>query len=264
MKIKVNKIIKNFIPQIYLLKSGELKMKIEKVVINNICGIKHIKIQFDKRLNLICGTNGVGKTTILKSIAYEFFNGKDDFLKKCYGSEEGNISIWIEGIEKPFKYIIKHFINGFDESKSEITKDSRNLLYFLPLRTVEYNKINISSSESTTCDNRIYYARPLTFGNVEEIKGWFIKKFLFSKIDGALNEFEKNNFQLSKDIFKLLDNNLNIKTVNTDFEIILKNNNTEIYFDMLSDGYKSCIITLLSMIKEIEYRYPYINVVDFN
>ena len=33
---------------------------------------------------------------------------------------------------------------------------------------------------------------------------------------------------------------------------------------MLSDGYKSCIFILLGIIKEIEYRFPDINAIDFN
>ncbi len=33
---------------------------------------------------------------------------------------------------------------------------------------------------------------------------------------------------------------------------------------MLSDGYKSCIYILLGIIKEIEYRFPEIDAIDFN
>ena len=57
-------------PYICIIKNGDFKMKIEKMVIDNICGIRHLELKFNKGLNLICGENGVGKTTILKAISF--------------------------------------------------------------------------------------------------------------------------------------------------------------------------------------------------
>ena len=46
-------------PYICIIKNGDFKMKIEKMVIDNICGIRHLELKFNKGLNLICGENGV-------------------------------------------------------------------------------------------------------------------------------------------------------------------------------------------------------------
>lgn len=68
-------------------------MKIKRINIDNINGIKHLELNFNKGLNLICGENGVGKTTILKAIAHQFLYGNDCFIKKHCNSEKGTVEI---------------------------------------------------------------------------------------------------------------------------------------------------------------------------
>lgn len=72
------------------------------------------------------------------------------------------------------------------------------------------------------------------------------------------------NLKLSKRVFGLLDKDLSVKTAKSNYEIVLNCKNDEIYFEMLSDGYKSCIFILLGIIREIGFRYPKINAVDFD
>ena len=112
--------------------------------------------------------------------------------------------------------------------------------------------------------NNHHSAEILIDGVKNDIKAWFINRLVFSKIDSSLSENQMNNLKLSQKVFNLVDNNLSVKTAKPDYEIILKKKNDEIYFEMLSDGYKSCIFIMLGIIKEIEYRYPEINAVDFD
>ncbi|EAM6242836.1 recombinase RecF, partial [Salmonella enterica] len=42
-------------------------MKIQKIDIKDVGGIKRAIINFDASMNIICGPNGIGKTTILDS-----------------------------------------------------------------------------------------------------------------------------------------------------------------------------------------------------
>lgn len=260
--IKLAKIY--LVPQIYIIKNGDFEMKIEKMLIDNICGIRHLEIKFNKGLNLICGENGVGKTTILKAIAHEFVYGCDYFIKKHYGSDNGYVEIWLEGRTTPNSYKIEDFVPGEIGRYNIDNATTDNLIYFSPSRTINYEKINALPSIQEKNKNNHHSAQILIDGVKNDIKAWFINRLVFSKIDSSLNENQMNNLKLSKQVFSLLDNNLSVKTAKPDYEIVLKKKNDEIYFEMLSDGYKSCIFIMLGIIKEIEYRYPEMNAVDFD
>lgn len=253
------------LPKTYILGNGEKAMKIEKMIIDNINGIKHLDLTFNEGLNLICGENGVGKTTILKAIAHQFLYGQDEFIKKHYGTVKGSCEIGLLGETNPLKYDIKDFrLGSTPHSQTVYAKQSDCVLYFSSSRTIDYFKIKALPSIDRNQNTTYRSALQLVDGVDKDIKSWFVNRLIFSHLDDSLNEYQKNNLKLCKKIFNLLDNNLSVKTAKPDFEIILNQNNNEIYFEMLSDGYKSCIFILLGIIKEVEYRFPEINAIDFD
>lgn len=256
-----------FLTRICILGNGETSMKIKKMTIDNICGIIHLNITFNDGLNLICGENGVGKTTILRSITHQFLHGNDSFIKKHYNTEKGTVCIILDN-EQHLNYEVQDFIPGDIHTNTYNHDESNNLLYFSSKRTIDYFKIDaLPAAKNTNTDNNSFFhsSSLLTLGiDGEKIKNWFVNLYVFSNIEDSLTQYQKNNLELCKNLFNLLDEKLDVKTVRADYEIVLNQKNNEIYFEMLSDGYKSCIFILLGIIKEVDYRYPRINAIDFN
>lgn len=255
------------IPQIYLFKNKDTDMKIKEITIENICGIKYLDINFNEGLNLICGENGVGKTTILKAIAYQFSDRNDVFIKKKFGSNKG-IAVIKTNSHFVSDYVVKDFVPGLP-GNLERNRDgflSKDIIYFSSSRNIAYNKIkSILPSDSEKEIDRLYNPyQLLTTGVKEDIKRWFVQRFVFSKLENSLDKYQQKNLKLCECIFTLLDNNLSVKTITPELEIILNDRKNEIYFEMLSDGYKSCIFILLGIIKEVEHRLPEMNAVDFD
>lgn len=253
------------LPKTFILGNEDNSMKIEKMTIDNINGIKHLDLTFNKGLNLICGENGVGKTTILRSIAHKFLYGEDNFIKKHYGTEKGNAEIYLYDNTSPIIYEIKNYLPSSTFNSLSVSKEQTHcILYFSPSRTIDYFKLNALPPVETIEKDSLHSSKQLIHGVDKDIKSWFVNRLIFSNIKDSLNDTQINNLNLSKKIFYLLDNNLSVKTAKPDFEIVLHQNQNEIYFEMLSDGYKSCIFILLGIIKEVEYRFPEKNAIDFD
>ena len=65
------------------------KFAIEKITIQGIGGITNLELPFKNGLNLICGTNGIGKTTILECISHAFIRNTTYKLKKNVNVQKG-------------------------------------------------------------------------------------------------------------------------------------------------------------------------------
>lgn len=44
-------------------------MKIKEIELKNIGCIRHLHLGFNENMNILCGPNSVGKTTIIESVA---------------------------------------------------------------------------------------------------------------------------------------------------------------------------------------------------
>lgn len=254
------------LPQAYILGNGEKSMKIEKMTINNINGIKHLDLSFNHGLNLICGENGVGKTTILRAIIHYYMNGNDIYIKKHCGSEKGTVDIKLLGENNSVHYEVQKFVPGYVERYSSEFEKSNQILYFSSFREIKYEQLDsIPASNNVDTDvNSINHSTSLLLlGAEKDTKKWLANRCAFYII-GSLKPYQIHNYELCKKVFKLIDNKLQIETVDETCEIIVDFNSSKIFFEMLSDGYKSCISILVGIIKEIEYRFPKINADDFD
>lgn len=236
-------------------------MKIKLLVIDGIAGIQHLELNFNQSINVICGINGIGKTTILDVIADAFNADVTSRLKRNAQCSVGKYKIEIEleaenGKTSDSKEVL---IDVFQPDTSFYHGTWQNyakkVLSFGIDRNIHYIKLSavISDPKRGSYDNGKMAVEGIS---ADDIKSWFVQRFLFYDKQGSLNEKQKANFEFSKTIFGILDNTVTFKTVAAgSLDIILSTDRGEIYFEYLSAGYKSCIYIILGMIKEIEYRF---------
>lgn len=167
---------------------------------------------------------------------------------------------------KNYNYEITDSIPGHKTRQASDLQLSNYLLYFPTFRAIKYEKINsVPTSQNIDLDeDKSYHSTNLLLlGAGNDIKKWFVNVYVFSKV-GSLNIYQQNNLALCINIFNWLDEDIHMETVNPDCEILLKQKNNIIYFETLSDGYKSCIIIIFGVVKEVEYRFPNMDARDFN
>jgi predicted ATP-binding protein involved in virulence len=250
---------------------GRNTMKINNISINGIGGISKLDLEFNSGLNLICGTNGIGKTTILESIAHFFTSTSDNInvLKKHAGYDKGKVTLeYVLGDSNIIKdnYEIMEFIASKYDNIYKSSEYSLSVLFFNTDRRLEYQKLaGIMADEQVD----LYSAGKKAKNGVDSSnsKSWFINRYLFLKQDNSLSDEQVENLKLALKAFSILDKKIVFSRIIPDtLDILVNTPQGEIYLEYLSAGYKSCFYILLGIMKEIEFRFkdPRIKAIDFD
>ena len=243
-------------------------MKINNLTIDGVGGIRNLELSFNDGFNVICGANGIGKTTILNTVA-DAFSNSGELLKRNSMVAEGKYCIGyfdITGKEVVEEYKVKEFDPLTQDSGRYASDNSSFIMFFGINRIINYEVLNAIPKDTQT----LYYnaARLLNKGvGIDNLKGWFVNRFLFEDKPNSLKDEQKYNFEIAKKAFGLLDETTTFYTVDSgSLDIKLSSNRGEIYFEYLSAGYKTCIYLVLGIIKEIEFRFkgPYIKADEFD
>lgn len=248
---------------------GRKTMRIKSISIEGIGGIKNLNLEFNKGLNLICGTNGIGKTTILEAISCGFTATSNAILKKNANCQKGKVLLECEGSSlNSFnkQYEIKEFSATKNDKIYTSSNETLSILFFNIDRRLEYQKLNGIMADE---DIDIYKAGEKATRGIDSnnSKSWFINRYLFSKQDNGLEKEQIDNLNLALDVFGVLDKNVEFsRIIPSTLDILVNTPQGEIYLEYLSAGYKSCFYILLGIIKEIEFRFknPSICVNDFD
>lgn len=229
-------------------------MKLKSISIENVGCIQNLSLgDIHPQLNVITGPNGVGKTTLLKAICSILTSVDSVKLKRNVQSKYGFIKgVLMNGVATSEK---KQKIEQFSPDDSENTVGfflGKLLIYIADNRDLNYVKLSNVPRDVIKPDvqyNREYSTYP------EQIKGWFVNRYLFSALPEGLSDSQMANFELAKSAFSILDNSVEFERVDShSLDIILKTSFGSIYFEYLSSGFKSLIILILGIIKEIEFR----------
>lgn len=231
--------------------------RIEKINIENIGPIKELMLRFNPNMNVICGKNGIGKTTILDCLA-QSFAPHESTIKKTSGKEKGQWSVDVlvnsKQISRDFE--VDHFHPNEKQRKANgLYENSNDVIVFKTHRDIPYKKL--TSLETGKQKTQATFGMETMSGSLSnDLKNWFVSRFLFAAQAGSLDEGQLNNFQLAKKCFSLLNPKVSFSRVlPNSFDILINTEYGEIYLEYLSSGYKSCLAVLLGIIHEVELRY---------
>lgn len=243
-------------------------MKIRKLDVKDIAGIRDLHLEFGDKLNVLCGENGVGKTTILNLIEQAFYdtgrivkNSKE--TKGSYG-----ICFFSDGEECAIK---RQIIRGGQQGEATVNHSEgveyenisgadlfqklNDILCIGLIREFEYNpdlKLH-GTRKLIPADPNIVLR---TGRESEYITNWLVNRFLFFDKEGAMPLFQKENYKLALKTLQMLDDKISLKTIKADtLDVVLQTQSGDAFLYEMCSGYKSCLYLIIGLIEEIENRF---------
>lgn len=233
-------------------------MKIRNVLVEGVGGIQKIELSFHPQMNIICGPNGIGKTTVLESIAHMFTASNTTVLKRNVKATQSRILITIENDESENLQHTVSFNSFSPEIQNEITglyKNSDKLFSVKTTRLFGYQPLQAVSKDTKKDLYQNYSAASLGI-SFNDVKNWFVNRYLYSAHSGALTQEQISNLEFAKTCFSFLNKDFSFSRVDASSnEIMVNTPSGEIYYEYLSSGFKSILSILFGIIKEIEYRF---------
>lgn len=241
-------------------------MKLRSLIVENIGGIRLLPLlELNPQLNVITGPNGVGKTTLLKAICSILTSPEGVPLKRHAQSGGGIIRgvLADASVESEKRQDITQFHpEGKDFAQGFMV--GKNLIYIADSRELDY--VRLGNVPRDVIKEEYQYNRDNSI-HPEQIKGWFVNRYLFAAHPGSLTESQLVNFELAKSAFSILDGSVAFEKVDShSLDIVVQTSMGSIYFEYLSSGFRSLIILILGIIKEIEFRLSdtHVKVGDFD
>ncbi|TMV82808.1 ATP-binding protein [Thioclava sp. BHET1] len=234
---------------------GAKLLRLETLSIHDIGGISSASLQFHPSMNLICGPNGVGKTTILDIIVHMINVINAQRLKKRAGSDAGSAEAAFRTSNGVVSQAIT--VTHFDPSKTQHYSNERllesDILYLRNIRLFDWSKLSSISSDPDIIKGvigmRMSGGIPVT-----DAKNWFVNRYLYSGHEGALSRAQEENLKIAKKAFAILDAETQFQHVEASTnEVMVRTPKGTIPYEYLSSGFKTCLTIFWGLIKEIEY-----------
>lgn len=231
-------------------------MKINEIKISGLGGIDSLELSFDDQMNILCGPNGIGKTTVLDAIANSFSGGARA-LKRSVRAESASVETkyTFKDVRGVYKLLLKEFSPRRQEHDYSLIPYAPYLLSFKTNRVFGYYSLESITKDPDVQDNVIWEMNKngITSANT---KNWFVNRFLYSAHEGAINDAQRSNLELAKRAISVLDKDFSFSRVDAASNDIMVNTPTgEIYYEYLSSGFKSCISIIFAIIREVEFRF---------
>lgn len=233
-------------------------LRFSNLELNNIGRFSNLLVDFKDGINVICGSNGVGKTTVLDALAATVVthNGDAYIRRRANFEGSGSIAADLETPEESRR--IKGSIQTIDPEKRfdgfGMRSAAPHLIYVRPNRDFGYVRKNVISRD---IDIQEYSQQNRSYAGVSttEIKDWFTNRFLLRPHGDNWPLHRKQNLESAINLFGQLDASVSLHGVDTStYDIEVSTSAGIIPFEYLSSGFRSCFAMLIGIIKEIEYR----------
>ena len=240
--------------------------RVRSIALRNLSRFNHLELTFNDRFNLICRTNGIGKSTILNSIASSFVGNRVlEELRRNANAEEGSISAEITHNGDTYRPsgAVKAFEPGERVTPFGIAELAPYLLYLQPNRDFAYVSLSAIAKDDVT-GRKEAEARALHGVTTGSIKNWLANRWLFQPRSEFWPPYQVSNFATAVACFSILDPEIRLSHVNTaTYEVMVDTPSGLIPFEYLSSGFRVSYAVLLGLIKEIETRDVERSAADF-
>lgn len=217
-----------------------------------------VEINPEPGLNLICGGNGIGKTTILEAVVACFTQGSKHKLKRRQSAESGSVQLHYLADNERITTNLK--IESFDPLKGDFVNYQRglgeNIINVRAARDFSYIKQS-GISRDPDFNPKEFQQRAANDPQPSEIKSWLTSRYLLRHHadKSSWSEQMKSNLTTAERIFSILDERISLSEVDVrTFDVMVSTPGGTIPFEFLSSGFRSAFSLLLGILKEIEFR----------
>lgn len=231
-------------------------MKIKEIDIKGVGGIKDLHLCFNNSMNILCGPNSIGKTTVIECVASMFMYGQP-IVKRNVACDKGQIEAVVDndGEIITSKIEILKFNPIEHETTNSLMDYTSNLISIKVDRNFHYTPLKAVPSDKDRNKPELW-DEARTGVKYDGVKGMIVNRYLYSAHSGTLSQTQLSNFKLSKRCFSIINSDYSFSRVlSSSNDIMVNTPQGEIYYEYLSSGFKSILTILFEIIKEIEFRF---------
>lgn len=236
------------------------ELRIENIKITDVGPYTDLEVTFPPKagISLICGDNGIGKSTLLDAITALFTNSQPRVTRR-QPATIGKVQsiVRLDGKRRDDKIDISLFgPESYQHISGPLSSVSPSVIAIRTQREIYYHRRESITRDPSTDSNSIQN-RIVNGVDPNEIKAWFSNRYLLKHHaqDGGWTDDMLENLRSAEYFFSLLDPSVTLDRVDIkSFDILVSTPGGLIPFEYLSSGFRSAYALLLGILKEIEYR----------